>query len=76
MSVAPPSTIPHPDLMSWPEWAANFVGYNQLAADISVDMSWPDFSDRLSLIYQNVPRPEAFRRWQDWVEQLRINLLS
>ena len=68
--------VPQPQGMAFRDWADTVVGYNpELLTQVSGEMEWQEFAERLTLIYAKTPRPESFSNWEDWVDALRTALL-
>jgi len=67
--------VPHPQGLTFTEWADTVVGYNsELLHQLSSDLDWPDFAQRLTLVYPMTPRPELFGDWVNWADALRSAL--
>lgn len=67
--------LPNPAGLEFTDWASTVVGYNAgLHNQLSPDMDWREFAQRLSLMYPAAPRSEPFFNWQDWADSLRITL--
>jgi deoxyribodipyrimidine photolyase len=75
MTYALLKVIPNPVGLRFEDWASTVVGYNAgLHNQLSPEMDWRDFAQRLSLAYPATPRSEPFETWQEWADALRITL--
>lgn len=75
MAYAQLQVVPNPSIMEFRDWADTVIGYNAgLHTQLSGDMEWRDFADRLSLLYPAAPRGESFLEWRGWADALRMSL--
>jgi hypothetical protein len=68
--------VPQPVLIGWRDWVDSVVGYNPgLIMQVSPDLSWQEFANRLAQVVPQTPDHRMFEDWRAWVEALRRAVL-
>lgn len=70
-------SIAEPDGATWNDWCASFILNNPTIFDIPYpppESQWQDWAQIVRLLPDlqnlNLPDPEGFDRWRDWVYRL------
>ncbi len=67
--------LPDPRGLQWRDWADTVVGFNPLLRNrIDPNESWEEFGQTFCQYVGNVPFPDGFDTWQEWVIAVKYAL--